>query len=84
MARGWGSEFYFFHIILFLLVRSPCKNLKPYDNPFWDFNNGARVYRVKKEKYLKWWPLYDALGLADITETLSSFKGVVAKNEILR
>jgi hypothetical protein len=24
---------------LFILVRSSWKNLKPYDNPFWDFNN---------------------------------------------
>jgi hypothetical protein len=22
---------------LLILVRSPCKNLKPYDNPFWYF-----------------------------------------------
>jgi hypothetical protein len=26
-----------------MLLRSPCKNLKPYDNPFWDFSNGVRV-----------------------------------------
>jgi hypothetical protein len=26
--------------ILFFLIRSTCKNLKPYDNHFWDFNNG--------------------------------------------
>jgi hypothetical protein len=26
---------------LFILVRSPCKNLNSYDNPFWDFSNGG-------------------------------------------
>ena len=25
-----------------MLLWSPCKNLKPYDNPFWDLNNGGK------------------------------------------
>ena len=45
-ARGWGSEFIFSPEFLFLLVRSACKNLKPYINPFWDFNIGG----MKKKK----------------------------------
>jgi hypothetical protein len=34
-------------ILLFLLVRSPFKISEPYDNPFWDFNNGARKEKKK-------------------------------------
>ena len=28
-------------ILIFVLLRSPCKNLEPYGNPFWDFSNGG-------------------------------------------
>jgi hypothetical protein len=28
---------FFIGILLFLLLRSPCKNVKPYDNPFCGF-----------------------------------------------
>ena len=40
-GRG-GPRFFFIGILIFLLVRSLCKNLKPYDNPFWDFSNGGK------------------------------------------
>ena len=30
-------------ILIFMLLRSPCKDLKPYDNPFWDFSNGGKI-----------------------------------------
>ena len=33
-------------ILIFMLLRSPCKNLKPYDYTFWDFSNGGK----KKER----------------------------------
>jgi hypothetical protein len=32
-------------IIIFLLVRRPCKILEPYDNPFWDCNNRGKKKR---------------------------------------
>ena len=32
---GGGAIDFFYQNFLFLLVRRPCKNLKPYDNPFW-------------------------------------------------
>jgi hypothetical protein len=34
-------------ILLLLLVRSPCKILEPYDNPFWDLSNGGERVRVE-------------------------------------
>ena len=37
-----------------MLLRSPCKNLKPYDNPFRDFSNGGANKKKKKRlNYLK-------------------------------
>ena len=36
-GRGGPRLFFLIGILIFLLVRSPCKNLKPYDNPFWGF-----------------------------------------------
>ena len=33
-----------------MLVRSPCINLKPYDNPFCDFSNGGTKNNKKKKK----------------------------------
>jgi hypothetical protein len=29
----------------YILVGSPCKKFTPYDNPFWDFNNGGNNKR---------------------------------------
>jgi hypothetical protein len=29
---------------------NPCRNLKPYDNPFWDFNNGGAKKREKRKE----------------------------------
>ena len=46
-ARGWGSELFFLPEFLVILVRSQCKNLNSYDNPFWDFRNGGnRLHRL--------------------------------------
>jgi hypothetical protein len=45
---SWGPNFIFLPEFLFILVRSPGKSLKPYDNPFWDFDNGGNK---KKEKW---------------------------------
>jgi hypothetical protein len=36
-ARGWGPNFIFPPEFVFVLVRSPCNKLKPYDKPFWGF-----------------------------------------------
>jgi hypothetical protein len=33
-----------------MLLRSPCKNLKPYNNPLWGFNNGGGKKRREKKK----------------------------------
>jgi hypothetical protein len=41
-------------ILIFMLLRSPCEKLKPYDNPFWDFNNSGNTRKRRKvEKYFK-------------------------------
>ena len=39
---GGVPDFFVIGILTFLLLRSPCKNLEPYDNSFWDFNNGGK------------------------------------------
>ena len=36
-GRGGPQNDFFIGILLFLLLRSPCKNVKPYDNPFCGF-----------------------------------------------
>jgi hypothetical protein len=33
-----------------MLLRSPCKNLKPYDNPFWGFEQRYEEKKRKEEK----------------------------------
>ena len=40
-ARGGPQNLIFIGILLFLLLRNPCKNLKSYDNPFWGKSNKA-------------------------------------------
>jgi hypothetical protein len=37
---------------LFILVGSPCKKLTPYNNAFWDFNNGGKKTTTRREKFL--------------------------------
>jgi hypothetical protein len=44
---GGGPNFIFLPEFLFILVRSPCKNLNSYDNPLWDFNNGGEKPRKR-------------------------------------
>jgi hypothetical protein len=39
---------FFIGILIFLLLRSPCRISEPYDNPFWEKSDGGR--RKKKEK----------------------------------
>ena len=41
-GRGGPRNLIFIGILLFLLLRSPCKNLKSYDTPFRGFNNGSK------------------------------------------
>ena len=38
-----------FGILIFMILRSPCKNVKPYNNPFWVFNNGGKKKNNKKK-----------------------------------
>merc|ERR1712148_129881 len=51
--RGLGGgpqNLIFSGILLFLLLRNPCKNLKSYDNPFWKNSDDGRKRKRKKEK----------------------------------
>ena len=57
-GRGGPQKFFLIGIPIFMLLRSPGKNLKPYDKPFWGFeqryqeiNNNKK--RQKKINYLK-------------------------------
>ena len=38
-----------------MLLRSPCKKLKPYDNPFWGFEQRYQEQEINKKRinYLK-------------------------------
>ena len=47
---GGGLNIFFLPEFLFILVRSPCKNLKPYDNPFWEFSNGGKSEKINYQK----------------------------------
>ena len=49
IVRGVPPILFLIGILIFLWVRSLCKNLEPYNNPFWDFNNGGES---KSEKIL--------------------------------
>jgi hypothetical protein len=54
LFRGVGGVpeiIFFIEILLFLLLRSPCKKLKPYDNPFWGFEQGYQEINNKKRKF---------------------------------
>ena len=37
-------------ILIFWLLRSPCKISKPYDNPFWENGDGGGERRESEEK----------------------------------
>jgi hypothetical protein len=51
---GVPQLIFFIEILLFLLIRSPCKNLETYDNPLLGFSNGGKKKREEeKEKYAK-------------------------------
>ena len=47
---GGPRNFIFSGILLFLLLRNPCKNLKSYDNPFWKNSDEGREGERKKGK----------------------------------
>ena len=40
--RGGPPNLIFIGILLFLLLRNPCKNLKSYVMPLWGFSNGTK------------------------------------------
>ena len=44
IVRGVGRvpDFFLVGILIFLLLRSPCKISKPYENPFWEKSNPRR------------------------------------------
>jgi hypothetical protein len=48
--EGSPQLFLFIGILIFMLLRSPCKNLKPYKIPFWDFNNGGANKNIGKKE----------------------------------
>jgi hypothetical protein len=52
---GGGQNFIFSPKFSLLLLRSPCKNLKPYDNSFWGFEERwkKKKERRRRLKYLK-------------------------------
>ena len=52
-ARGFVTQgiFFLIGILIFMLLRSPCKDLKPYDNPFSGFEQ--QYPQQEEEKYLK-------------------------------
>jgi hypothetical protein len=41
----------FIYKFLFILVRTPCKNLNSYNKPFLDFNNGGKKTKRKQENF---------------------------------
>ena len=41
-------------ILIFMLLRSPCKNLKPYDNPFWGFEQRYEEEEEEKKKKINY------------------------------
>ena len=69
-----GPPEIFIGILLFLLLRSPCKNLKFYDNPFWCKSRGrSHNNNHKRKKYLKF-------PLAPMEVSLPVSGGVPQKN----
>jgi hypothetical protein len=52
-ARGWGSNFIFSLQNFYYFFRGPCKNLKPYANPFGVLNNGIKKKKKKWNNYQK-------------------------------
>jgi hypothetical protein len=52
-ARGGPPNLILIGILLFLLLRNPCKNLKSYDNPFWGKSNGTKKKKKKKKREKK-------------------------------
>ena len=51
-GRGGPRNFFFIGILLFLLLRSPCKVSNSYDMPLLGFSNGGNK-KKEKEKYAK-------------------------------
>ena len=46
-SAGVGPRIIFLiGILIFLLLRSPCKISQPYDNPFWDFSKGGAKKKI--------------------------------------
>ena len=52
-GKGAPKNLIFIVILLFLLLRSPCQNLKSYDSPFWGKSRGSNK---KRKNYQKQWP----------------------------
>ena len=50
---GGPRNLIFIGILLTLLLRSPCKNLKSYDNPLWGKSREGKKKKKKKKKKRK-------------------------------
>ena len=48
-GRG-GLDFFFIGILIFMLLRSPCKISKHYDNPFWERSNNRKKKEEERKK----------------------------------
>jgi hypothetical protein len=56
-GRGGPRNFFLIGILLFLLLRSPCKNLEPYDNPFLGFSYGGNNKKKRRRKRIPLTPM---------------------------
>jgi hypothetical protein len=47
---GVPKFFFLIGILIFMLLRSPCKELKTYDNPFWGFEQRYQEQQQQEKK----------------------------------
>ena len=71
--RGGLQIFLFNGILIFLLLRSPCKISESYDNPFWDFSNGGekKMWKIHLPKIVAY--LSCSAGRTHLAQTKNNF-----------